>query len=301
MTRNTRPLFVEHERTVRMYFSAAGAENQFKNWGSYDDMPGIYALHSGFYPSGISSNLSQRESIKEMDRQIIRRLGLGDGQSHRLADLGCGSGAISIKVGLGYPNTEVWGVTIAPEQASAAQEYIQKHRIPNVHIGIQSYTSLGFPNSFFDRACFVESLMHAKRKEAALGEAARVLMPGGILLFQETVLVRPISTTDPIYPALRVYMRKFHMPTYEEPLETFVRQIQDAGFESLEIEDVTPKVFPSAKLIGDHAEMRLRERPNDPEIVKLRREACTYLRDLMAGFEEGTNKIGYYFITARRK
>jgi len=291
---------VEHEEAIRMYYSEEGAEKHYRNWGSYDDMHGIYAIHSGFYPTGVDSELSQRESIKEMDRQIIERLQLDDGQSHRLVDLGCGSGAIAIQVGLQYPNVQVCGVTIASEQAVAAQRYIRRHGVPNVHIGIQDFTSLGFSDASFDRACFVESLMHAGSVRSVLSEAARVLRTGGILHFQDTLPVGKIPEESTTYPLLGTFMEGFLMPDYDIPLEGFLALIESVGFRVVSLEDATANVFPSAKLIGDHAEMQLKKCPDDSDAVKVRRKGCVCLRDLMSDFEEGKNKIGYYFITAKR-
>lgn len=292
---------MKHKEAIKAYYSETGAEKHFKNWGSYNDMPGVYAIHSGFYPLGMESKLSQRESIKEMDQQIIKRLRLDDGQFHRLADLGCGSGAIAIKVGLQYPNVEVYGVTIALEQTLAAQKYIRRHDISNVYAGIQDFTKLGFSDASFDRACFVESLMHAESVVSALSEAARVLRAGGILHFQETLLTKTIPEESAAYPLLETFMQGFLMPNYHIPLEDFLGLVESVGFRVVRLEDVTANVFPSAKLIGDHAEMRLEERPNDLDVVKMRRKGCICLRDLMDGFEERKNKIGYYFVTARRK
>lgn len=292
---------MKHKEAIKAYYSETGAEKHFKNWGSYNDMPGVYAIHSGFYPLGMESKLSQRESIKEMDQQIIKRLRLDDGQFHRLADLGCGSGAIAIKVGLQYPEAEVYGVTIAPEQALVARKYIRERRILNVGIGIQDFTSLGFSNASFDRACFVESLMHTESMSSALSEVARILCTGGILHFQETLLVKEIPKESATYPLLKTFMDGFLMPDYNIPLEAFLALIESVGFRVVSLEDATANVFPSAKLVGDHAEMRLEERPNDLDVVKMRRKGCICLRDLMDGFEERKNKIGYYFVTARRK
>jgi len=292
---------VKHKEAIKAYYSETGAEKHYRNWGSYDDMHGIYAIHSGFYPAGVDSELSQRESIKEMDRQIIKRLELDDGRSHRLADLGCGSGAIAIKVGTQYPNVEVHGVTIASKQATATQKYIRRHGIPNVSVGIQDFTRLGFSDASFDRACFVESLMHAGSVRSALSEAARILCTGGILHFQDTLPVDKITEESVAYPLLGTFMEGFLMPDYNIPLEDFLALIESVGFRVVSLEEATANAFPWAKLIGDHAETQLKKCPDDSDAVKVRREGCVCLRDLMSGFEEGKNKIGYYFVTARRE
>lgn len=290
----------EQERRLTHYYSDAGAEPYFRNWGAYEDVPVIYAIHSGFYPSGMNGQITQRQSIVEMDKQLLAQLALGDSSVQNVVDLGCGSGATVVQVAECYPEIAVWGVTLSPVQARTASEYIKLCGLNNAHVLLQSYAHLGFRGSRFDRAWFVESLSHAADREITIAEAARVLKPGGFLHIQDTFLLENVGSKHPDAGKLETYIRSFLMPAYKETLKIFLTRLELAGFSLITVRDITENVFPSAELIGSHAEMKLVTEPNAPKAVKFRREGCVHLRDLMAGYESGNNIIGYFFIKARR-
>lgn len=291
-----RALSRSEEQLVQYYTDTA---NNYRNWGGYSELSGIYAIHSGFHPNGVA--VEQRESIQEMDRQILARLQLNLNEVRRLADLGCGTGAITIQAALSHPRVEVVGVTIVPDQAEVAQRYIYKHGIPNARVEVGNYLNLCYPEGHFDRVCFVESLTHTTQKLDALKEACRVLKPGGKLLIQDPILTREVGTPDPFYPLVQTFIKGFCLFACERPISTLLKWVEAVGFDAPRVEDVTPNIFPSAKLIGDHAEMRLREEPEAAEDVKLRRQACMALRQLMSEHSLGKNVVGYYFITATKR
>lgn len=140
-----------HVQTVAAYYSMQGAEQQYRNWGGYNNMPGIYSLHLGFYPTGDPAKLSQKAAILEMDRRIISKLGVENNYPDRIIDLGCGSGANVIQIAQKSPRVEVYGATIAPNQAQSAVQYIRGLRLPNAHILLQNFGHLGFRDGFFEK------------------------------------------------------------------------------------------------------------------------------------------------------
>lgn len=271
---------------------------QYSNYGRYEDMPGLYSLHSGFYPRGLNSGLSHMEAIAEMDSRIIGWLRLEAGVPYRIADLGCGTGANAFLIGFLYPDSQVDGVTLVPVQYEAARNYQIQMGITNVTIHQGDFAAVDFPNNTFDRVMFIESLTHAESMLAVLREAFRVLKPGGVLHFQET-LQRHQARGGLQRLALETYKAGFFMPDYPL-LTTFLSWLEVVGFADVTTTDYTPNVYPSAMEIGDHAQMRLDEAKPMSPLEKLQREACVQLRDLMRGYNDGTNLIGYYVIQAAK-
>lgn len=278
---------------IGYYTRTAG---QYLNYGGYADMPGLYALHSGFYPEGLASDLTHRAAIAEMDHRIMSWLGLEEDKAYRIADLGCGTGVITFLLAWLYPEIQVDGVTLVPVQVEAALKYQTSVGVKNATIHQGDFSALDFPDNTFDRVLFVESLTHAGKILPVLQEAFRVLKPGGLLHFQET-LQRTPADGELQRLSLDTYKAGFFMPDY--PLfATFQSWLKEAGFSDISTADITANVYPSALEIGNHAQMRLDEGVPMSPLERLQRQACVQLRDLMRGYLTGTNLIGYFTIQA---
>jgi SAM-dependent methyltransferase len=153
-----------------------------------DPPPGAADL-SAFYPngywhSGHRGNLAAVESLYrrtalrdhvEFVRQAARRV-QGAGESPRLLDVGCGSGLLLDSIR--RRGFTVTGVDISPGAARAARI---EHGI-TVKTGTLGGAS--FDAESFDIVTMFHTLEHVTEPRAFLGEARRVLQPGGRLIIQ---------------------------------------------------------------------------------------------------------------------
>ena len=97
----------------------------------------------------------------------------------RLLDLGCGDGRIAI--GLAEHGGEVVGVDLDADELETARSYAGELRVANIEFRIGDATALDLPDASFD-ACTCHSLLEAVPDPlAVVGEAMRVLRPGGVL------------------------------------------------------------------------------------------------------------------------
>jgi ubiquinone/menaquinone biosynthesis C-methylase UbiE len=126
---------------------------------------------------------------REAERRV-RQLDPQPGQ--RLLDVGCGNGAAVLRLArmLGL---EVVGIDVDPEQIGAAT--LAALNTPNAHFVVADATDLPFPNGHFDLVYTNKTTHHVHDWEQAITEMARVLKPGGHLLYND--FVAPIGRRFP--------------------------------------------------------------------------------------------------------
>lgn len=111
-------------------------------------------------------------------KQLIDQAALAS--THRILDIGCGTGTLILMVKRLYPATEIMGLDPDPKALARA-----KRKTERVNYSVQFdqgfSDELPYPPSSFDRVFSSYMLHHmkAKEKEATLLEAQRVLKPDG--------------------------------------------------------------------------------------------------------------------------
>lgn len=101
-----------------------------------------------------------------------------------LLDVGCSTGVLTdayVRAGL-----DATGVDVVAEFVEIARQ-----RYPSARFEHQAAESLDFPDDSFDFVTVLEVLEHVQDWRMTLGEVARVLRPGGVLI---------LSTTNRVYP-----------------------------------------------------------------------------------------------------
>ncbi len=121
---------------------------------------------------------TEEAGLREMRREALT------GASGRTIDLGAGTGA---NLGL-YPEA-VSELVLAEPDPHMLKQLLTKVREKGVEAEVSdaSAESLPFADSSFDTAIFTLVLCTVPNPERALAEAARILKPGGKLLFLEHV------------------------------------------------------------------------------------------------------------------
>jgi SAM-dependent methyltransferase len=92
----------------------------------------------------------------------------------RIADLGCGSGAFTLRLQEALPEAKVIGVDLSPDLVAD-----NKKRYPQVEFQNADIEQLPFEDGSFDVLCYSAVLHHFPSFENLAREAFRVLRPGG--------------------------------------------------------------------------------------------------------------------------
>jgi len=96
-----------------------------------------------------------------------------------ILDVGCGIGGTSRYLAKAFPDAQVTGITISPEQQRRATELASERGIGNAKFELVDALAMKYPDNSFDFVWACESGEHMPDKEKYVQEMARVLKPGG--------------------------------------------------------------------------------------------------------------------------
>lgn len=156
------------------------------------EYPEWYLHRRHFLPDGYLSPRSVRRYERNVrplyhlwdesraHREVARLLAAGPGQ--RLLDLGCATGRALASMARQFPGSELLGLDLSPFMVEWARE-----RSPGAEIMHGDATRLPWAAASIDAVTAIHLLGHVPGKVAAtvLGEAARVLRPGGRLILAD--------------------------------------------------------------------------------------------------------------------
>ncbi len=117
---------------------------------------------------------------------------LGDLKGKRVADLGCGVGAISrwIASYVGESGS-VWGIDVSEAQIEQAKQLTEQQGIKNIQYSVASAYKTGLPREAFDVAYCRFLLMHVREPERVLAEMYSLIKPGGWLVVEDGDFTTP--------------------------------------------------------------------------------------------------------------
>jgi ubiquinone/menaquinone biosynthesis C-methylase UbiE len=102
----------------------------------------------------------------------------------RLLDVGCGNGAAAIHLARAY-ELKTTGIDIDPDQIRAAAE--AANGLTDIRFIVGDATALPFPDGEFDLVYSNKTTHHIPDWQQAISEMARVLKPGGHVVYSDFV------------------------------------------------------------------------------------------------------------------
>jgi len=107
---------------------------------------------------------------------------------HRVLDVGCGPGSISVGLARAIEPGELHGIDMEESQIALARAASEAGGHSNAAFHVGDVTGLPFEDDYFDVAHCHAVLMHVPDTAAVLSEVKRVLKPGGIIAVRESIL-----------------------------------------------------------------------------------------------------------------
>ncbi len=183
--------------------------------------------------------------------QVIERAEFRAGQ--RVLDIGCGLGGTLAAIAARYDPMALCGLNIDRRQLALCRSLA---RGPGTTLALveADACALPFAEASFDRLLAIEAMFHFRSRRRFLGEAARLLKPGGRLMVTDILLQDPEDATPWPAAAMTAAVRREYGPWPEPWLapEMLERWAAELGLGVLAAEDWTAATLPSYRTIAPH-------------------------------------------------
>lgn len=168
-----------------------------------------------------------------MRRQIIppvTRFLRGSGQDRaRVLDVACGTGRTLSQLATAHPSLRFHGVDLSPYYIKAARKRLAE--VGEVSLVVENAEQLPYVDGYFDivTSVYLFHELPRRARRRVLGEAYRVLRPGGLLVLEDSCQV---SDSGEIAQVLGAFPEEFHEPYYREYLDDDLGELAaECGFD----------------------------------------------------------------------
>ena len=144
-----------------------------------------------------------------------------------ILDVACGKGASTKFLTKYFDPAKITGINI-----SQIQLQLCRATVPECTFRLMDATELDLPDESIDNVLCIEAAQHFMTRAKFLGEAFRVLTPGGKLAIHDIVLSNPDRSDA---PRAELWPKENYMAT----LQSYKSQLLALGFKHVRIEDVT--------------------------------------------------------------
>ncbi|MBN4066783.1 class I SAM-dependent methyltransferase [Simkania negevensis] len=214
------------------------------DWGSFSIFSGGF-INFGYWKdiplkNGIAITEKERTASSVALYDLITDLGKIKPTDHVL-EVGCGRGYGVLRTYDRFHPAKLDGIDITPQQIEKVQllhrDFLQKNA--SVNFSVASAEASKFPDHSFDKIYTVEAAQHFPSMPAFALEAARILKPGGRLVF-----TAHFSTSPDGYQEVRK-----RIPSLDQgidrmiPIQMVRSAFADAGFKEKDFFSISDDVF----------------------------------------------------------
>lgn len=212
--------------TARKYYNSDDADRfYFQIWGGED-------IHVGIYESDM-------EPIFDASRRTVAHMSdmLGDlGPHHRILDLGAGYGGAARFLAR-YYGCFVVALNLSEVENQRNREFNRAEGLENrIEVRDGNFEDVSYEDASFDVIWSQDAFLHSGNRAGVIREAARLLKPGGVLIFTD-----PMKTDDCPDAVLQPILDRLHLETLGSP-RFYREQCEKNGLEEIGFEDHSPQL-----------------------------------------------------------
>ncbi|MFW9874541.1 MAG: arsenite methyltransferase [Candidatus Thorarchaeota archaeon] len=206
--------------------------------------------------ASLSQNYSSKIGYTEEEQKSVPQgsnLGLGCGNPTALASIKEGETVVDLGSGAGFDcflaankvgNTgKVIGVDMTPQMIDTARENAYKNNYENIEFRLGEIENLPVANNTADLIISNCVINLSPDKDKVFQEAYRVLKPGGRLMVSDIVLTKELP--EDIKNSMDAYVGCVSGAILKDE---YIKKIEKAGFNEVEIKDFAEAVFSSLKI-----------------------------------------------------
>lgn len=197
-------------------------------------------LNYGYWQSGCAD---QDEASQVLVDMLGDAAGMGPGD--RVLDAGFGYGEQDIRWATTRGPLHIHGLNVTHAQVAKARARIADAGLADaVDLRIGSATAVPFDNASFERVVALESALHFNTRQRFFEEAARVLVPGGVLATADIVPTRTSAGLRGPIGRLERWVRDKVVPSDNwYTMAEYRRRLERAGFVDVDVRPITDHVI----------------------------------------------------------
>ena len=212
--------------TAREYYNSDDADRfYFQIWGGED-------IHVGVYEN-------EEEPIFDASRRTVAHMTdlLGElGPDHRVLDLGAGYGGAARFLARNH-GCRVVALNLSEVENERNRAFNRAEDLDHlIEVQDGNFEDVPHDDASFDVIWSQDAFLHSGNRGGVIREAARLLKPGGVLIFTD-----PMKTDDCPDGVLQPILDRLHLETLGSP--GFYRaQCEKSGLEEIGFEDHSPQL-----------------------------------------------------------
>jgi len=205
------------------YDSSDADEFYFHVWGGED-------IHVGLY----ETNTTVRDASARTVEALIEAVGPITADQ-RVLDLGAGYGGAARVLAKRF-GCKVTCLNLSETQNARNRKYCEDGGFDGIDVVYGNFESLPFEDESFDVAWSQDAFLHSGRRDEVIGEVARVLEPGGRLVFTDP-MQDPNAPKDILGPILE----RIHLSDLAS-FDFYRQMAKKHGLEVVSMADLSPQL-----------------------------------------------------------